>query len=105
MITATFIKKNNEYISFSCEGHAEFDDYGKDIVCSAVSMLVINTANSIEKLTNNKIIGSDKGVLHWEFITTPDEYGRLLMDSMLLGLSDIKKKYGNDYLILKIEEV
>ena len=30
---------NSEYIGFKTDGHAEYDDPGQDIVCSAVSAL------------------------------------------------------------------
>ncbi|MCR5356077.1 MAG: ribosomal-processing cysteine protease Prp [Lachnospiraceae bacterium] len=105
MITARVTKKQGKYYSFSCEGHAEYEDAGKDIVCSAVSMLVINTANSIEKLTENAVEGSDKGSITWRFKESPDEKAELLMDAMLLGLKNVREKYGNDYLKLIIEEV
>ena len=105
MITARVVKKQGRYHSFSCEGHAEYDDKGKDIVCAAVSMLVINTANSIDKLTDNDIKGSDEGTIRWQFDDEPDDKGILLMDAMLLGLEEIENKYGKGYLRLIIEEV
>ena len=105
MITARVTKKQGKYYSFSCEGHAEYEDAGKDIICSAVSMLVINTANSIEKLTGSVIEGSDEGIIKWYFKEGPDEKGEVLMDALLLGLETVRKKYGNDYLKLIIEEV
>lgn len=105
MITAKVTRKQGIYHSFSCSGHAGYDDHGKDIVCSAVSMLVINTANAIESLTDNELEGSDDGSISWRFIKKPDEKAELLMDAMLLGLEEISKKYGNDYLRLMIEEV
>jgi hypothetical protein len=105
MITATVIKNNDNYRSFICEGHAGYDDSGKDVVCAAVSMLVINTGNSLEALTDNNVRGVDDGVLRWDFLKPPDEKGVLLMDSLILGLETIRKKYGNDYLKLMIEEV
>ena len=105
MITAKVIKRNGDYSSFICKGHAGYDDMGKDIVCSAVSMLVINTGNSLEKLTDNRVKGSDDGSLSWDFLDPPDEKGELLMDSLILGLKTISSKYGKDYLRLTIEEV
>ena len=36
--------KNNE---ITVSGHANYDDYGKDIVCASVSSLVISTVNAI----------------------------------------------------------
>lgn len=105
MITAKVTRKQGRYHSFSCAGHAEYDDSGKDIICSAVSILVINTANAIDKLTDSKLEGSDKDYISWSFIGTPDDKAELLMDAMLLGLREIETKYGNEYLRLMIEEV
>ena len=105
MITAKVVKKQGRYYSFSCSGHAEYDDYGKDIVCAAVSMIVINTANAIDSLTDNELMASKESAISWEFKNIPDEKAELLMDAMLLGLDEICKKYGNEYLRLMIEEV
>ena len=105
MIKAKVLKEDGKYRSFSCEGHAGFEEAGKDVICAAVSMLVINTANAIDSLTDNKIEASDDGYIRWEFVNAPDEKGKLLMDSLVLGLSEVEKKYGNDYLRLMIEEV
>ena len=105
MINAKVHKENGNYRSFSCEGHAGFEDAGKDVVCAAVSMLVINTANALDSLTDNKIEASDDGFIRWEFKNIPDEKGELLMDSMIMGLKEIETKYGNNYLRLMIEEV
>lgn len=52
MIEVTVYKTmRHEYAGFDMSGHAGYDDIGKDIVCAAVSVLVINTLNSIERFT------------------------------------------------------
>ena len=66
------IRKSNSgcYTGFTVKGHAGFSDSGSDIVCSAVSMLVINTINSIEKFTSDEFdVKNDelKGVIEFEF--------------------------------------
>ncbi|MGN0666064.1 MAG: ribosomal-processing cysteine protease Prp [Huintestinicola sp.] len=46
MIKAVFSKENGLYSGFDLCGHAEFAEYGQDIVCASVSsaaQLVINT--------------------------------------------------------------
>ncbi|MFQ8841000.1 MAG: ribosomal-processing cysteine protease Prp [Clostridium fessum] len=35
-------------------GHAGYDEYGKTIVCAAVSVLTVNMANSVEKFTDDQ---------------------------------------------------
>ncbi len=45
------IKKDSAEIN----GHAMFDDYGKDIVCAAVSGIVITSINAIIRLDDRAI--------------------------------------------------
>ncbi len=79
---------------------------GRDIVCSAISMLTINTANSIMTLTESGInVNENDGFISWEFTDKPDDGATLLMDSLVLGLKSIEEDYKGKYLKLVIEEV
>ena len=54
MVKVTVYQNQDDvYYGFRMEGHAGFAAYGNDIVCSAVSALVINTMNSIEQFTDD----------------------------------------------------
>ena len=110
MTTITIYKSNaNEYKGFQCFGHAGYADYGKDIICSAISVLVINTINSIEELAGVKdsIVDMNEktGDIKYQLGSIPNEFTTLLLDLMVLGLTKIKEEYGNKYLKLKFEEV
>ena len=105
MVTATVVKDSSGYLSFSCKGHAGFLPKGKDIVCSAISALTINAANSIMTLTDTPIkVDENDGCLSWKFEKTPDDKATLLMDSMIMGLRSVSEEY-KDYLTLRVEEV
>lgn len=60
MITVTVTKKNNSYTEFTSKGHAGYAEEGQDIICAAVSVLVINTVNSLETLTHDQISVKEK---------------------------------------------
>ena len=109
MITVTFHKtKAGEYKGFLCSGHAGYDDYGKDIVCASVSVLVINTINSLEELVQEKIMvnaDEETGIIHCQFQAPLQDKSKVLVDSLVLGLSQIAKQYGEKYCKLNFEEV
>lgn len=44
------IKKSDSRSLIEIQGHANYADYGNDIVCAAISTAAIMTANLIEKL-------------------------------------------------------
>ena len=105
MITAKVLKDRNGICrGFEVQGHALFDRKGKDIVCSAVSILTINTVNSLEQFTDASFTCRTDDGITVEFTQEPDEKANLLLDSYLLGLKGISEEYSR-YFRLMIEEV
>ena len=82
------------------DGHADYADEGEDIVCAAVSALVINTINSIEEFTEDAFTCdcSDGQIRSWEFTSDVSADSDLLMDALWLGLTNIMKSYGEEYI-------
>jgi len=82
-----------EIRGFICRGHAGYAEKGEDIVCSAISALVINTINSIEQLTDSEIEVSaeeETAVIKAFFKTEPSKEAELLMRSLVLGIQSIE---------------
>ena len=105
MIRIKVSKKQGSYVSFESRGHADYAEEGSDIVCSAVSALIITAFNSLETLTNEPVKPKDRDGLVTAAFTHPNTAeGRLLMDSLLLGLTEIEKEYPK-YLKVMIREV
>ena len=91
--------KNHEYTGFDVEGHAEYGEYGKDVVCAAASILVINTINSIARFTTDKtslIQCSERGLVNFRFEKKASHDAHLLIHSMIYGLQTIEEGYGAD---------
>ena len=106
MITIKVRKKNGSYEEFISKGHAGYAEEGQDIICAAVSALVINTVNSLEQLTKDSIKAKEKdGFVSFTFTAPISEGGTLLMDSLLLGLTEIEHSYSKRYLKVKVKEV
>jgi uncharacterized protein YsxB (DUF464 family) len=100
--------KDGDYTAFICSGHAGFAEYGNDIVCSAVSLLVINTINSLDEITHEPMdVNGDekKGLITCKFRNRLQDSSRVLVDSMILGLQSIEKQYGEKYCRIRIKEV
>ena len=106
-----FRDRAGRYLGFECSGHADDEaEEGEDIICAAISMLAINTVNSLETLAGADItyaqasedLGS--GWLSCRFETPPDEKAALLVDSMVLGLKSVRDAYGDEYLVINLKE-
>ena len=100
MTSITVIKEENRITAFTCNGHAGYAKASEDIVCAAI--------NSIEALTDTQPIvetDQDMGYIHCSFEDDITDEAALLLDSMILGLSQIKEQYGTKFIDVKIKEV
>ena len=112
MVRVTLRKDDaGRYYGFKVEGHAEYSEKGSDIVCAAVSMLSINTANAIEQLTGTQVKGTeeqpDDGCLEIAFPEGTDERSGLLMEAYEMGIRGVMDAYNGQtaYVSLKIANV
>ena len=101
--------KKHEYVGFDADGHAGFDESGHDIVCAAVSVLVVNAINSIERFTSDQtsyVSDEDSGSVQFRFQERPSHDAQLLLQSMLLGLEEIEDDSAYDsYIDIIFKEV
>ena len=101
--------KTQKYASFTCMGHADYARPGKpDVLCASISILIINTINSLEELAGETLRVSsneDTGFIRCEIESDLQDKSIFLMDSMVFGLQQLARTYGEKYLTLKFEEV
>jgi hypothetical protein len=75
-------------------------NHGDPIVCSAVSILLLNACNSIEVFTNANFsfeCAEDGGDAILQVINFDDDgKAQLLLDSLILGLKSIEESYKDD---------
>ena len=109
MTQITIYRNENRVVQrFTCNGHAEYDDSGYDIVCASISILVINTINAIEVFTSVAYVceaDEDTGEIDFQFTEEISPDAILLIESMILGLKEIQNDYGKKFLILDFKEV
>lgn len=96
-------------MGFDVFGHAGYAEAGNDIVCAAVSALVINAVNSIEKFTEDEtswVSDEDSGNITFRFSHPASHDAGLLLDSMILGLEEIENSSEHEeYIDIIFKEV
>ncbi|HNZ09422.1 MAG TPA: ribosomal-processing cysteine protease Prp [Bacillota bacterium] len=98
MIKVWVLKDHGRTVSYRVEGHAGWADFGDDIVCAAVSALVIGAENglcevagAVEKAT------SEDGFLEVELKRVLDERSSIqaeaIIGAMVVALRAIAEQY------------
>lgn len=103
-----FRTHDHEFKGFSCQGHAGYANAGEDIVCAGISVLVLNTINSIEAYTADPFTlktEEENGDIDFRFDETAGYEADLFMKSLVLGLQGIQDSYGKEFLKVRFKEV
>ena len=96
MIKVSVLKENRKYKKITILGHAMYDDYGNDIVCSACSSIVITTVNGILALKKGSLdyLVSKKGMTI--NVKIDDETTQILLNNMVSLLRELEGNYPNN---------
>ena len=100
MIKVRVEKTGANFEKISILGHAMYDEYGKDIVCSAVSSIVTTTVNGLLSLDRECIsyLVSSKGMTIT--IRSTDRTTQVLIRNMINLLKELETNY-KDYVEVK----
>lgn len=93
MINVKIVKENAKYKKITLLGHAMYDDYGKDIVCSACSSIVTTTINGILSLDKDSLsyMVSKKGMSI--DVKSTDRVTQVLINNMVSLLKELEGNY------------
>lgn len=114
-VTMFMDSATNHITGFHTYGHAGYADEGYDIICSAVSAIVLTTVNSIDELTKDRFQitqNQEQGeiIVRFEPMSQSKEVqispeAELLLHAMMIGLNGISEEYGSKYLKVNTKEV
>lgn len=103
-----FRNKYKQIYGFEINGTTNYAEDGYDIIAAGISMIVINTINSIDRLSKDKF-EDELGNGYAKCIVTNLKKGQgtkeseVLLESLKIGLESIEDSYGSEY--LKVIEV
>lgn len=103
MITITLVRDNNKAITgFRVSGHANVAPHGQDIVCAGVSALVQSSIMGIERHLGRDIeLIQDTDGLIMGLTGQPDMLTGAILETMLLGLTEIARLYPKSVRIIE----
>jgi len=92
--------QNNRIQAFQMDGHADYDEHGKDLVCAGASAVSFGAVNAIFALTSIEPDidqSSDGGFLRIDLPdnndSADDERAQLLLEGMVVSLQTIEREY------------
>ena len=94
MIKAIFQEKDDRYVSLDVSGHAEYGEYGKDLICAAVSSIMFGLMNALDVLEENTEIRQSENRISIVDHSSSDVV-RDYFELVIMQLKTIEASYGD----------
>lgn len=101
MIKVNVTIQNDKIHALLVSGHANSGEYGKDLVCAAVSAVVIGGLNAIQ-CHADYAIKIDDGYVSLEAKSLPNGHDQIVLETIVTGLLTIEQNY-RKYIKIKQE--
>ncbi len=104
MIDVYICECDGYYTQFYAEGHANYAERGKDIVCAAVSALTLTLYNSLMELSDVPVMEKQYACQENPslFIPYPSDKTNLLISQYKIGIEGVQEAFP-DYVTLHLE--
>ncbi|WP_099221262.1 ribosomal-processing cysteine protease Prp [Listeria costaricensis] len=98
MIHVRVERKNNQIISFTMDGHADFAEHGSDLVCAGASSIAFGMINAIAEVMPegfDPTLAQDEGYLYYELPAAfrNDQVIQTLLTGMVNQLRSLAYSY------------
>lgn len=95
MIKVIITKQGELIKSLKVSGHANYNDYGKDIVCAGVSSIVIGGLNALTSLEQKDKIKAlvNEGHVEIEVLDLTNQNLQYILKVILIQLRSIEESY------------
>ena len=93
MIRINVIRENKNIKKITFNGHANYDEYGKDIVCAAVSATYLCTVNAILCFKEDSISITNEENFQEIIVLEQDNITLRLLENMINCLESLEKQY------------
>lgn len=101
MIRVSYTLSDSKVVELNVTGHANFAKKGSDIVCSAVSAIVIGGLTNLSSEKNYKI-SVREGEVSILALNDVNEHDQIVLETIIVQLEKIEESYGKYIQIDKI---
>lgn len=111
MTKVEVLRKNGRIISYKAVGHAEYGEYGSDIVCAALSIALQTPLAGFQDVLDiyPRFEVSDDGLISVDLadmnLKNKEREVNALLESMLIIVKQLSKNYPKNIKLVEKEEI
>jgi uncharacterized protein YsxB (DUF464 family) len=93
MVKVVLTYKGGALKSLRASGHAGAGEYGHDLVCAAVSAIIVGGFNALKDESAIAEAKADEGDAYLELRKAPDEHDRIVIETMVTQIESVALSY------------
>ena len=91
MITILLKEKDGHFVSLEAKGHANSAPYGADLVCAAVSAVILGGFNALEE--DAFLAKADEGYALLQAKKVPSEHDEIVLSTIITQLTSLAESH------------
>lgn len=107
MIKVRIKRMNQRIVGFIVKGHADYDEYGKDIVCAGVSAITVGGLNAIAKAYNNDLtkfnVDMSEGYTSLNILDIENKEIQTILETLEIQFKTIEETYSKYIKVIEQE--
>ncbi len=93
MIHAVFVDQNKKVKSLEVKGHAGSGPYGHDLVCSAISSIMLGGLNNLQDGDDHYKIEVKEGYVYLEALKEVSEHDQIVLETIEKQIESVAVSY------------
>lgn len=89
MIHVAFVENDNGFVSIEIKGHAGSGPYGHDLVCSAISAIVLGGLNNLQDGDDSYRSEVKEGYVYLEALKEVSEHDKIVLETIEKQLESV----------------
>lgn len=94
MTKITITTDSGKTVRIKADGHAGYAKHGEDIVCSAISVLMLTGDRALSKIANHDTTEISEGVIILDISSVENNKAETILETIRIGLEGIVTSYG-----------
>jgi uncharacterized protein YsxB (DUF464 family) len=92
MIKVAVVYREGSLVSLEAKGHAESGPYGADLVCAAISAIIVGGFNALDD-EKNYSIAANSGHASLKVLGPMGEHDRIVVETILRQVESVAQSY------------
>lgn len=93
MIKVTLLVMDKGFVSLEAKGHADSAPYGQDLICAAISAIILGGFNALDDDSASYDVEAKPGHAYLKSLKTPSQHDPIVLETIVKQIESVAASY------------